>query len=373
MNNSLKVGRLFGIDIAIHISWLLVFALFSFTLSEGYFPAEMPRLTKVEYWSLGIITTLLLFGSVLVHEFAHSLVAIKQGIPIKRITLFIFGGVAQLEREPDHPSAEFKITISGPVASFILAFIFGMVYLILPPERGFTEAVNFLARVNFTVALINLVPAFPLDGGRLLRALIWWFKGNLLHATKIAVSIGSIFAIISMGLGFFLVFYYQWIWGLWYIFLGWMVYQAGQGSYSQLIFKQAFANVKVSDIMSDKVVFVPSNLHLDELVEKFFRYKFGAFPVIEGDRVLGLITVHQVKDVPRSEWSKVSAGDVMTPIDKCLCVGPDQEAVEVMMKLASEDTGRALVIQEGQLVGIISRTDMMRLINMHLILGLGEK
>lgn len=373
MNGSLRIGQVFGIGIYIHYSWLLVFLLFSFTLSEGYLPTVVPELTRSEYWTLGSSVTILLFVSILIHELAHSLTAIKHDIPIRRITLFIFGGVAQLEKEPEYPADELKITIAGPIASYILALIF-FVFTYLPLGIALTESFRFLALINFIVATINLVPAFPLDGGRVLRALLWHFTKNLLRATKIAVTIGSFFAFLAMGAGFIMVFYQNFIVGLWYIFLGWMLYMAAQSSYNQLTLRQALSGIKVSDIMSTNLVTVNSNLNLDDLVNMFFHYRYSAFPVAdEFSLIKGLVTLHQVKETPKNKWESTSVEEIMTPYEKCYKVAPEQEAVGVMMKMAKDNTGRALVVQEGKVMGILSKTDIMRLIDMQLILGIDEK
>jgi len=373
VNNSFRIGRILGINVYIHISWFLVFVLFSLTLSEGYFPAAAPNLSKINYWLMGSIVTLILFGSILLHELAHSITAIKHNLPIKRITLFIFGGVAQIEREPDHPAAEFKIAIAGPLASLATALFFAVLYWLFPGVVAVKVALKYLAQVNVFLVLINLVPAFPLDGGRLLRALLWSFFKNLLRATRVAVNLGSFFAFLSIALGFIMVIYQNLIGGIWYIFLGWLLHQAGQNIYGQLALKQAFTGVKIFDVMTRDVVTVEAGLTINELVERFFRYKYGAFPVVDNDEVVGMVSLHQVKEVPRREWDFKKVGEIMTPLEKCYRVEPEQEAVEVMLKMAAEDEGRALVMEDGNLVGILSRTDIMRLINMHLVLGTGDR
>ncbi len=369
MNNSFRLTRLFGIDVDINPSWLLIFALFSFTLSTHYFPNMIEGFDPSVYWSMGIITTILIFASVLLHELAHSLMAIKSEIPIKKITLFIFGGVAQMEKEPHQPGIELKIAIVGPATSLALAFFTWLIYRPLPPDLAITNVLWFLARINFVIGVINLIPAFPLDGGRVLRAALWHFMKSMLKATRLAVAFGSVFAFIAIGLGFLLIFQYAWIWGLWYIFLGWMLYQAGQASYTQLVLQQSFKGVPVSRVMSSEVQTVEPELNLEELVEKFYRYKYGAFPVIYSGTLKGLVSFHQLREVPREKWSETTVRQVMTPKDQLTIVSPRQEAVEVMMKMAAENLGRILVVEDGELVGILSRTDMMKLINLHMLLG----
>jgi len=366
---SFKLTKIFGIDVEINFSWILIFILFSFTLAQQYFPQMIEDLDSSVYWSMGIITTLLIFFSVLLHELAHSLRAIKEGIPIKKITLFIFGGVAQMEKEPEKAKAELRIALIGPAMSIALAFLFWLLYQFLPPELPLAQMIWFLARLNLIVGTVNLIPAFPLDGGRVLRAALWHFLNNMLRATRFAVLVGSIFAFFAIGIGFLMIFQYAWIWGLWYIFLGWMLYQAGQASYNQLIFQQALKGVLVKEIMSPNVHTVPPQLTLNELVEQFFLHKFGAFPVTEDGILKGLVTFHQIREIPRERWGYTTVSQIMVPAEQVKKVSPNDEAVEVMMKMAQENIGRVIVIEKQQIVGILSRTDMMKLINMHMMLG----
>lgn len=369
MNGSFKVGNILGIDIEINYSWLLIFALFSFTLASHYFPLEAEDFTPTVYWSMGVITTIMVFVSVLIHELAHSLMAISKGIPIRKITLFIFGGVAQMEEEPQQPGTELKIALVGPATSLALGVIALGVYQLLPPNLPLSHVVGFLARINFVVGVINLIPAFPLDGGRVLRAGIWYFLKNMLRATRYAVIVGSIFAFFAIALGFFMIFQYALIWGIWYIFLGWLLFQAGQASYNQLVFHQALKGVPVKQIMSAEVQTVPLSLGLDKLVDHFYRYRFGAFPVTLHGDLKGLVTFHQLRNIPQEKWGTTTTAEIMTPLEKLITVSPDQDAVEVMMKMAAENEGRVIVIENNELVGILSRTDMMKLISMHMLLG----
>lgn len=369
MNGSFKLTRILGINVEINISWLLIFFLFSFTLATQYFPAYVENLSTSIYWSMGIITTFLVFVSVFLHELAHSLVAIKEGIPIKKITLFIFGGVAQMEKEPHQPLTELKIALAGPATSLALALLAWALYRLFPPELAISNLIWFLARINFVVGIINLIPAFPLDGGRVLRAGLWHTMKNMLRATRFAVAIGSVFAFLAIGWGFIMLFQYAWVWGIWYIFLGWMLFQAGQASYTQLVFHQAFKGVPVAQIMSPDVHTVPPDLTLDRLMDKFYSYKFGAFPVTENGNLRGMVTFHQLKEVPQEKWPWTRVYQIMIPASQLVRVFPQQDAVEVMMKMAAENIGRILVVEKDQLVGILSRTDMMKLINMHMLLG----
>ncbi|MFO7952233.1 MAG: site-2 protease family protein [Bacillota bacterium] len=371
MNSAFRLMYIREIPVEIHISWLLIFFLFSLSLAQGYFPVMVEGLSPQVYWTAGIITSLLIFASVLTHELGHSFVAINEGIPIKKITLFIFGGVAQMETEPKSPRSEFKVTAAGPLTSLILAALSGAIYyLFLTPGELIGEAIFFVARVNMIMAVFNLVPAFPLDGGRLFRSIIWLFGSNILKATRIAVMVGSALSFMAMALGFMIVFFQEDLWGIWLIFLGWMIYQAGQSSYSQLVFKETFSGMKVSELMSRNLQTISPDATLDQLADYFLHYKYGAFPVVYGSTTHGLVTLQNLKEVPREKWSHTTVAHILTPLKEVMVTSPDSDAAEVMMKMANQNAGRALVMENnGELVGLLSRTDMMRFMQMHMVLG----
>lgn len=367
--NAIKIFTIFGIDVELDISWFIVFFLFSFTLSEHYFPEALPGVDLTTYWTLGIVVTLLIFASVLIHEYAHSLMAIKEGIPINKITLFIFGGVAQMKKEPDQPASELKIAIIGPLTSIILGVIFGLIYLALPEGQAVTAGAGFLSRINFVVGILNMIPAFPLDGGRVLRGVIWLFKDNLLLATRIAVTAGSVLAFFAMGFGFIIIFSMGSIWGLWYVLIGWLLYQAGQSSYSQVALKESLSGIKVEEVMSKEVETIDGSFSINHLIEKFYEYRYGAFPVLDNSTLKGLISINHAKEVSRDKWDEVKVEDIMTPLENCIVTSPKEEAVDIMLKMAGEGAGRALVVENGKLMGILSNTDMMRLIKLRTLFG----
>ncbi len=370
MNGSLKVGKVLGIDLEIHFSWVIIFVFFSYALSEQY-QMISPERESLWYWIAGIFTTIIIFLSVFLHELAHSLVAIKEGISIRRITLFIFGGVAQMEEEPSSSSSELKISVAGPLTSLGLAIFFGILAFF---TNTITEGlpfwvVFFLFYVNLAMAIFNMIPAFPLDGGRILRASIWKYSHNLLSSTRVAVSVGTFFAFLAIAYGFYTILVVGNIWGLWFVFLGWMLYQAGQASFSQLLFNQAFSGVNISEIMTTNPYIVPPDMTILEVANKFYQHKVGAFPVVYGSTLHGIVTLNQIKDAPREKWETLPVSYIMTPLKNCVTVSPQEEAVKVMTKMAVENLGRVLVVEHGELVGIISRTDMMRLLKMNMILG----
>jgi len=369
VNNSFRLTVIRGIPVEIHLSWLLIFFLFSLTLAQGYFPTVVANQTSTVYWTAGIVTTLVLFASVILHELGHSLVAIREGIPIKRITLFIFGGVAQMEAEPTNPTTELKVTAAGPLTSIVIALLLGAIYyLALVPGLIISESIFFVARLNLIMALFNLIPAFPLDGGRIFRSIVWLFGRNMLKATKIAVGLGTVLSFLSMGLGFLLIFVPGNLWGLWLIFLGWMINQAGQSSYSQLVFKETFTGIKVAELMSTNLVTISPDDTLEMLAESFLHHKFGAFPVVYGSTTHGLVSLQNMKAYPREKWPTTKVSRILTPLKETMVIEPSSDAAEVMLKMAAQNTGRALVMQNGNLVGLLSRTDMMRFMQMHMVL-----
>jgi len=359
-----------GIPVEIHISWLFIFFLLSISLAQGYFPSVIEGLSSQTYWSAGIITTLVVFASVLAHELGHSFVAIREEIPIKKITLFIFGGVSQMEMEPPSPAAELKVTAAGPLTSLFIALIMGLIYyLFMPPGVIISESVFLVAQINLVMAIFNLIPAFPLDGGRLFRSITWYFAKNLVSATRIAVGLGSVLSFVIIGIGLMFIFFQGDFSGLWLIFIGWLIYQAGQSSYSQLVLKDTFTGIKASELMSTDLQTVSPDDTLDELAECFLHYKFGAFPVVYGSTTHGLVTLQNMKNIPREKWAETKVSNILTPLKEAMVIKPDTDASEVMIEMATNNRGRALVMENGELVGLLSRTDMMRYTQMHMALG----
>ncbi len=369
MKTSLRLIQIGGIPVEIHISWLFIFFLLSISLAQGYFPSVIEGLSTQTYWIAGILTTLVVFASVLTHELGHSFVAIREGIPIKGITLFIFGGVSQMEIEPPSPSAELKVTAAGPLTSLLIALAMGLIYFyLMPPGQIISQAVLLLAQINLVMAIFNLIPAFPLDGGRLFRSIAWLLTKNLVTATRVAVGLGSVLSFMVMGVGFMIIFFQGDLSGLWLIFIGWLIYQAGQSSYSQLVYKETFSGMKVSELMSTNLETISPDATLDELADHFLHHKFGAFPVVYGSTIHGLVSLRNMKDIPREKWSETKVHGILTPLKDTLVLKPDADAADVMKKMAELDAGRALVMENDKLVGLLSRTDMMRYMKMHIVL-----
>jgi len=368
---SIRIGRILGIDVEINYTWFVIFVLVTVALTLT-FQQKPYQLSPLASLVDGVITSLLFFVSVLLHELCHSVVARVNGIPIKKITLFIFGGVAQMSREPDNPGVEFKMAIAGPLASFLLALVFGSIFL-LTRSLGLIRVVVapfiFLAEINLALGLFNLAPGFPLDGGRVLRAALWYWYHDLERATRIAAGFGQGVAGLLILIGFLSVIMGN-LGGIWFILLGWFLNQASQASYKQLVLQRSLSGIKIEEIMTREVQTVEPSLTLDQVVnEHFLRYKFGRFPVVEDGRLLGVITLHDVKEIPRENWSTTTVWEAMDPLEERLKISSGKDAVQALMQMAREEVGHLLVVEDDRLVGLVTRADIIRLIKVKTELG----
>ncbi len=363
MNGSLagawKIGSVMGIPIRLHFTWFLVFGLITWSLSTVYFPQAAPDLPALAYWIKGALASLLLFASVAFHELAHSFVARRYGIPIESITLFIFGGVAQMKSEPPHPRAEFWIAVAGPLSSFLLAalFLFGT----LQAEGGVRALFSYLARINFILAAFNLIPGFPMDGGRVLRSFLWKRKKNYFYATQKASGVGQKIALFFIFLGIFSLFTGM-PGGIWLMLIGWFLYTAAKASYQQAGIQEILDGIKVRHIMARDLVTVPPSIRLDEAVSGYFlRYGYGGYPVVENGKYLGMLTLKELKDVPR-ESTRVSA--VYVPHRAEWEVSPEEDAVKALERMIRGDVGRLVVTSGGRIEGMITRSGIARYVQL---------
>ncbi|MGQ9646892.1 MAG: site-2 protease family protein [Thermodesulfobacteriota bacterium] len=353
-----KIGTILGIPIRVHFSWLIVFGLLTWLLSSRYFPQVTPDLPFVSYWVSGALAALLLFASVAFHELAHSYVAQKYKLTIESITLFIFGGVAQLKGDPPHPKAEFWIAIAGPLSSFFLSAAF---FLLMINTAGGTRALfAYLAQINLLLGIFNLIPGFPMDGGRVLRAAIWGKKKDYFLATQKASSIGRGIALFFIFFGLFSIFTGA-VGGLWLMFIGWFLYSAAQASYQQATLQEVLSGIKVKDIMVREMQTVEPSISLDEVVDKYFlRYGYGGFPVIDDGKFLGILTLKEVKNVPREDWGRVKVSEVYVPHDKKWEVPPDADVTRALELMIKEDKGRIVVTERDKIIGLITRNGIAR-------------
>jgi Zn-dependent protease/CBS domain-containing protein len=365
MRKSFRLITLFNIPVEINYTWFIILGLVIFTLARGYFPYTNPELGAATHWLMAIIAAFLLFASLLAHEFSHSLVAKKHKLSIRGITLFVFGGVAHMEEEPSSPGVEFKMAIAGPIMSFFLALVFfslTQAFYNLGFHKAILAITNYLFILNLVVGIFNLIPGFPLDGGRVLRAALWSYYKDLRKATAIASGFGRGFAFFLMAMGFLNLFTGAVIAGIWFIFIGLFLQEAADVSYRQVVMKKLLSGVKVENFMTRDVVTVPAEITLDKLVDEyFFKFRHAAFPVVEDDTLRGLVTLHDIKEVPREKWSSTPAQEIMIPISKNLTIAKNRDAMYALTKIARTGFGRLLVIEDHKLIGILSQRDIMRL------------
>ena len=358
MQGAWKIGTVMGIPIRVHFSWLIVFGLITWSLSTFYFPQAAPDLPATSYWVKGVLSALLLFASVAFHELAHSYVAQKYKLTIESITLFIFGGVAQMKGEPPHPKAEFRIAIAGPLSSFFLSAIFFI--LSMTAAGGIKALFSYLAQINFIIAAFNLIPGFPMDGGRVLRSILWERKKNFFYATQKASSIGRKIALFFILFGIFSLFT-RMSGGLWLILIGWFLYTAAQTSYQQSTLQETLSGVKVKDVMARDIVSLSPLISIDEAVNSYFlRYGYGGFPVIEAGKFLGIVTLKEIKEVPRENWSRVKVSDVFAPHSTRWEVASEEDIMRALELMITEDKGRIAVTKNGGIIGLITRNGIAR-------------
>lgn len=362
MKNSFKIATIIGIPIEVNASWLIILGLIVYSLAKGYFPYVLPGLTPIYYWAVGLTSALLLFICLLLHELSHSLVAKRNKLPISKITLFIFGGVAQMEKEPTSPIVEFKMAAAGPLMSIFLAATFFTITKFSQPIPIIWAISNYLFTINSVIVIFNLVPGFPLDGGRILRAALWFFLKDIRKATKIASIFGKIFALLLIGLGIIFLFSGNTISGIWFTFIGLFLFNAAETSYRQLIMKKIFSKTKVSDVMSKNVIWVDGKENIENVFNNYvLKFRHSTFPVLEDDILLGIITFHDIKDIPREEWKNNKAKDVCIPINNKFITSSKSHITTALSKIAGNTIGRLLVIEKNKIVGIISQKDIIKL------------
>ncbi len=367
--------KILGFEISIDISWFLILALVVWSLGGSYFPYAYPDLSTSTHWIMGIIAALLLFISVLIHELSHSVVARNHGLKIQGIRLFIFGGVSEMTEEPKEASAEFKIAVVGPITSLVLAGIFYAITF-LPVKAWSVPAYAifmYLAILNLALGIFNLIPGFPLDGGRVLRAILWGRSNNLERATDIAAKVGKGFAYLLIAFGAINALSGNFISGIWYIFIGMFLSSAAEGSKRQLLMREGLSGVKIKNVMSTKVVTISPQMDCQTVVDEYIlKYRFDMFPVVDDTGVMvGMITLHDIKHLPRDEWASTPIREVMNPVQEEMVLHPEDEAVECLSRMVqSEEQGRMPVIDDqNDLVGIVTRRDIMNLLRIKTDLG----
>lgn len=371
MEASIKLGRLWGIPIGLHASWFVVFGLVTWSLASGYFPTEYPNLSPLEHWLLGAVTSLLFFGSVLAHELGHAFLALREQIPVRGITLFVFGGVAQIGREPRTPGAEFRIAIAGPIVSFGLSVLFGALWLLDQAIPYLAAPSLWLARINLILAVFNLIPGFPLDGGRVLRALVWKVTGSFHRATQAAAFMGQLVAFGFIGWGVLTIFTGNFFNGLWLAFIGWFLQNAAAASYAQANLQQSLRSVTVSHVMTRECPIVPVQLPLQHLVDEHVLVGGRrCFLVADDGRLRGMLSLRDVSAVPRENWGQTTTGEVMIPMERLAWVRPNTELLAALQTMDDANVAQVPVVEAGQIVGMLSREHVLHYIRARAELGL---
>lgn len=363
MGGSLTLFRIRGIPVRVHVSWLVIYGLIAWSLAVGYFPRVLPDTTVLTHWATGLVAALLLFVSVFLHELSHSLVARRQGLGVSAITLHIFGGVSQLEEEPHSPGKEFWMAIVGPLTSFAVAIVAGVAAKAAQGAPVPAAILGYLALVNAIVGAFNLVPGFPLDGGRVLRAVLWKVKGDLRLATEMASRAGGVVAILLIVLGIFRGFAGDFLGGLWFVLIGVFLRQAGQASYQQLLVRRALEPLAVRDVMTRDVIHIGADVPIGRAVDDFFwRYHVSSFPVVADGRVAGIVSMRQLGDLPRERWAETAVSNVMRRIGDSLTAAPGDDLWTAFQKLSTNGLGRLAVVDGGRLVGYLSTKDVLHVL-----------
>ena len=364
-----RLGRLFGIPIYLHASWFIIFVLITVSLATQ-FTAQHAGWTPAQHWTLGIVTSLLFFASVIFHEMAHSVVAKQYKIPVVSITLFVFGGLSQISRESSSARQEFNIAIAGPASSFFLAGIFFLIARFAGGIEMLAAAAKWLAWINLSLGAFNLVPGFPLDGGRILRAIAWGFTHDYNRATRVASRGGQWFAYLMIFLGIWQAVTGNWIGGLWLAFIGWFLLNAAQESYAQVAVRNSLQGLRAADIMTQDIPSVPRDISLEDYIHDVLRTGRRFHFVTADGRPVGFITLHAVREVPREEWANTSVQAAMLPRERIHSVTAEEPLLAILERMQNEDVNQMPVMNDGQLVGMITRDSILRVIQTRLQVGL---
>jgi Zn-dependent protease len=372
VGRTLRVGRVFGIELKLDYSWFIVFILVAWSLANHYFPMTHPGWSIEVYWAMGVITALLFFGSVVAHELAHSLVSQAHGVPVRGITLFIFGGVAQISEEPKSAREEFLMALAGPVTSLVIAAVFGLLWLVsLPVSSQLHALAGWLGWINVGLALFNLIPGFPLDGGRVLRATVWSITGDLQRATQIATGMGRVVASAFIFWGIWQIFAGNWADGLWIGSIGWFLENAATASYRRMTLQDMLAGYTAREVMMTDCPRIARGLPLDVVVDRVVLPSGRrCFLVMEDDQILGLLTLHGIKRVPRERWATTRVEKVMIPRYELKTVKADDNLAVVFKRMAAEDVNQFPVMENGTLLGMVARDNVLAFLRTRAELGL---
>ncbi len=373
MRGNISLGKVLGIPLRLHYTWFIIFVLLTFSLV--FYPLVGPPYPPIgQRIILGVLTSLLFFASIITHELAHSILAIRNNIPVKEITLFVFGGISQITKEATHPRAEFSIAIVGPLTSLVLAGIFYGLHLSLAGTQQILAAslMQWLARINVILAIFNLIPGFPLDGGRIFRALVWQRTHDYHRATRIATKVGQGIAYAFIAGGIAIIFTPRLLWfnGLWFILIGWFLRDAARASYQQFLLRDVLIDITVRHVTDYGCPLLPPDTHLIDIAEQYIlRTGRSCFLITRGADLEGMVTLQNIK-IPRNRWATTSVQDVMTPASKLKTVHVDQDVLSALQEMEGENIKHIPVIEAGKVVGVINREELIRFIRTRADLGI---
>jgi Zn-dependent protease/CBS domain-containing protein len=360
MQGSFKLGTLAGIDIRLHYTWLLAFFLIAWSLAFGYFPMSGHSAGSLTYWILGVIAALLLFASVLVHELGHSLVARSRGLRVDNITLFIFGGVSSITKEPSTARDEFLISVVGPLTSLVLAGLFWSVGLVLPPDSAASAVAGYVASANLVLGLFNIVPGFPLDGGRVLRSIVWGATGDMLRATQVASYVGQAVAFALIGWGVLQALSGDVFGGLWIGFIGWFLNSGAEASRQQATVESGLARVSVASVMDSAPEYLSPELTVGDFVLEYaLRRGQRALPVVDHGQLVGIMSITDAKHLNQATWPTTRVGAVMTHMP-LKTLTPDANIAAALQLMVENGLHQLPIVENGALVGMVTRADVMR-------------
>ena len=369
MGGGIPIFKIFGITIKLHFSWFIIFALITWQLVTNFPDGNLSTGARVV---VGLVASLLLFGSLIAHEVMHSVVAIKSGIPVHAITLFIFGGVSQITKEPEKPGDEVRIALAGPLTSLACgALFFGVWYLMKNSTNMIRDVVLWLAQTNVILAVFNLIPGFPLDGGRVLRGVLWGRNRNVRDATRVAANIGRGVGYLFIIGGIFLIFYGVVFQGFWFAFIGWFLENAAASSYRQVALNDVLQGHTASEVLTKECTLVSPELTVQQLVnEQILTGGKRCFPVVADEKALGLITLNDVRAVPRDQWDTRKVSEAMIPAEKMLSVGPNEDLAKVLQILTEKDINQVPVVEDGKIIGIVARDALLSFVRVRADLGM---
>lgn len=374
----IQLFKLFGFSVRIDLSWLVIAVLITWSLARGWFPQYSGNLGNTTYWWMGVIGALGLFASIIFHEMSHSLVARRFGLPMKGITLFIFGGVAEMDEEPPSAKAEFWMAVAGPAASAVLVGLFALLTMqasSMSWPLPVHHVLDYLATINALLIAFNSIPAFPLDGGRVLRAGLWHWKNDLNWATRTTSRIGSVFGMLLIVLGAFSFLSGNFVGGMWWALIGLFLRSAATMSYKRLVVRQALEGEPVSRFMTSEPVTVPPDISVQQLIDDYvYQHHHKMLPVVEGGKLFGCVSTRQVRDVPRESWSDTSVRDLVQSCSGDNSVRSDTDATQALAQMSRSGQSRLMVVDDGRLTGVIALKDLLRFLSLKIELeGNGEE